>query len=89
MFYQALIQNESAMKELGENNLRDLAKYVREQLRKSTTVNWQVRDNARAKLRNLIRLVLTRWKYPPDKVDKAVYLCLKQTEALSESWSSL
>ena len=87
-FYRALIQNESAVKELGDNNLQELAKYVTEQLRKSTTVDWQVRDSVRAKLRNLVRRALRRWKYPPDKADEAIELCLKQAEALSESWSS-
>lgn len=87
-FYRALIQNESAVKELGDNNLRDLAKFVTEQLRNSTTVDWQVRDSVRAKLRNLVRRALKKWKYPPDKADEAVELCLKQAEALSQNWSS-
>jgi len=87
-FYRALIQNESAVKELGDDNLRDLAKYVTEQLRKSTTVDWQVRDSVRAKLRNLVRRALRKWKYPPDKADEAIELCLKQAEALSQSWSA-
>ncbi len=87
-FYRALIQNESAVKKLGDNNLRELAKYVTEQLRKSTTVDWQVRDSVRAKLRNLVRRALRKWKYPPDKADEAIALCLKQAEALSESWSA-
>lgn len=86
-FYRALIQNESAVKELGDNNLRELAKYVTMQLRKSTTVDWQVRDSIRARLRNLVRRALRKWKYPPDKADEAIDLCLKQAEALSESWS--
>lgn len=79
-FYRALIQNESAV--------RELAKYITEQLRKSTTVDWQVRDSVRAKLRNLVRRALRRWKCPPDKADEATELCLKQAEALSYSWSS-
>jgi len=86
-FYRALIQNESAVRELGDNNLRDLARYITEQLRKSTTVDWQVRDSVRAKLRNLVRRALRKWKYPPDKADEAIELCLKQAEALSQSWS--
>ncbi len=86
-FYRALIQNESAVKELGDNNLRELAKYVTQQLRKSTTVDWQVRDSVRAKLRNLVRRALRKWKYPPDKTDEAIDLCLKQAEVLSQSWS--
>mgnify|MGYP003386026067 CR=1 FL=1 len=88
-FYRALVQNESAVKELGDNNLRALAKYVTEQLRKSTTVDWQVRDSVRAKLRNLVRRALRKWKYPPDGADEAINLCLKQAEALSQSWSTL
>jgi len=86
-FYRALIQNESAVRELGDSNLRELAKYITEQLRKSTTVDWQVRDSVRAKLRNLVRRALKRWKYPPDKADEAIELCLRQAEALSNSWS--
>jgi len=87
-FYRALIQNESAVKELGDNNLRELAKHVTAQLKKSTTVDWQVRDSVRAKLRNLVRRALRKWRYPPDRADEAVELCLKQAEALSESWSN-
>lgn len=86
-FYRALIQNESAVRELGDNNLRELAKHVTAQLRKSTSVDWQVRDNVRAKLRNLVRRALRKWKYPPDKADEAIELCLKQAEVLSSSWT--
>ena len=78
-FYRALIQNESAVKELGDNNLKELAKYVTEQLRKSTTVDWQVRDSIRAKLRNLVRRALKKWKYPPDKADEAIEPCFTLT----------
>lgn len=87
-FYRALIQNESAVKTLGDNNLRELAKYVTQQLRNSTTVDWQVRDSVRAKLRNLVRRALRKWKYPPDGTKDAVELCLKQAEVLSAQWSS-
>ncbi len=87
-FYRALIQNESAVRELGDNNLRELAVYVTAQLRKSTTVDWQVRDNVRAKLRNPVRRALRRWRYPPDNADEAIDLCLKQAEKLSEWWGA-
>ena len=87
-FYRALIQNESAVRELGDNNLRELAKYITEQLRNSTTVDWAKRDSVRARLRNLVRRALRKWKYPPDKADEAVELCLKQAEVLSEAWSA-
>ena len=87
-FYRALIQNESAVRALGDNNLRELAVFVTAQLRKSTTVDWQVRDSVRAKLRNLVRRALRKWKYPPDKAEEAIALCLKQAEVLSATWSS-
>lgn len=86
-FYRALIQNESAVKELGDDKLRALAIFVTEQLKESTTVDWQVRDSVRAKLRNLVRRALRKWKYPPDGADGAIDLCLQQAEALSQSWT--
>ncbi|MBE0511240.1 MAG: type I restriction endonuclease subunit R, partial [Gammaproteobacteria bacterium] len=88
-FYRALIQNESAVREMGDNNLRELARYITEQLRKSTTIDWQVRDSVRAKLRNLVRRALKKWKYPPDGADDAIDLCLQQAEVLSNSWTVL
>ncbi|MEH6345475.1 MAG: type I restriction endonuclease subunit R [Bermanella sp.] len=87
-FYRALVQNESAVKELGDDKLRSLAVFVTEKLKKSTTVDWQVRDSVRARLRNLVRRALRKWKYPPDKEAEAIELCLQQAEALSQSWSS-
>jgi len=86
-FYRALIQNESAVRELGDSNLRQLAIFITEKLRKSTTVDWQVRDSVRARLRNLVRRALRKWKYPPDKAEEAIELCLKQAEVLSQGWS--
>lgn len=86
-FYRALIQNEAAVRELGDNNLRELAKEITTKLRKSTTVDWQKRYSVRARLRNLVRRALRRFKYPPDRSDEAIELCLKQAEVLSESWS--
>jgi type I restriction enzyme R subunit len=88
-FYRALIQNESAVKELGDDQLRGLAIEITEKLRKSTTVDWQKRDNVRARLRNLVRRALRRWKYPPDKSDEAIDLCLQQAEVLSNLWTAL
>ena len=87
-FYRALIQNQSAVREMGDNKLKELAKYVTEQLRNSTTVDWQVRESVRARLRNLVRRALRTWKYPPDGSDEAVELCLEQARALSEHWSA-
>ncbi|MDV2485396.1 type I restriction endonuclease subunit R [Acinetobacter towneri] len=67
-FYDALANNESAVRELGDDTLKQIAREITEKLRKSTTVDWQVRDSVRAQLKILVRRTLQRWKYPPDKV---------------------
>ncbi|PBJ81793.1 DEAD/DEAH box helicase [Lysobacteraceae bacterium NML93-0399] len=86
-FYDALANNESAVRELGDDTLKKIAVEITEKLRNSTTVDWQVRESVRAKLRILVRRTLQRWKYPPDKQFDAVELVLKQAETLSEVWS--
>ena len=86
-FYDALANNESAVRELGDITLKKLAIEVTEKLRQSTTVDWQVRESVRAKLRILVRRTLQRYKYPPDKAAEAIELILKQAEVLSNHWS--
>ena len=85
-FYDALANNESAVRELGDEILKKIAIEITEKLRSSTSVDWQVRDSVRAKLRNLVRRTLRKWKYPPDKQDEAVELVLKQAEVLCAGW---
>lgn len=86
-FYDALANNESAVRELGDETLRKIAIEITEKLRKSTKVDWQVRESVRAELRILVRRTLQRYKYPPDKAADAVELVLKQAELLSQNWS--
>ncbi|POB87000.1 type I restriction endonuclease subunit R [Vibrio vulnificus] len=86
-FYDALANNESAVRELGDELLKKIAVEITDKLRKSTTVDWQVRDSVRARLKILVRRTLQRWKYPPDKAAEAVELILKQAETLSNSWT--
>ena len=86
-FYAALAENESAVRELGDSILKKIAVEITEKLRASTTVDWQVRDSVRAKLRNLVRRLLRRYKYPPDDAPKAIELVMRQAEALAAEWS--
>lgn len=86
-FYDALAKNESAVRELGDEILKKIAMEIAEKLRKSTTVDWQQRESVRAKLRNLVRITLRKYKYPPDKTYGAIELVLKQAEVLSNEWS--
>ncbi|MGC9456804.1 MAG: type I restriction endonuclease subunit R [Halothiobacillaceae bacterium] len=86
-FYDALANNESAVRELGDEILKKIAVELTDKLRKSTTVDWQVRESVRAKLRILVRRTLQRYKYPPDQAPEAVELVLKQAEVLSNGWT--
>jgi len=86
-FYDALANNESATRELGDKILKKIAIEITEKLQKSTTVDWQVRESVRAKLRILVRRILQKYKYPPDKATEAVELVLQQAEVLSDGWS--
>ncbi|WP_407486392.1 type I restriction endonuclease subunit R [Acinetobacter baumannii] len=87
-FYDALANNESAVRELGDDILKQIAREITEKLRRSTTVDWQVRDSVRAQLKILVRRTLQRWKYPPDKAAEAIELVMKQAEQLSNAWTT-
>lgn len=87
-FYDALASNESAVRELGDEILKKIAVEITDKLRKSTTVDWQVRESVRAKLRILVRRTLQRYKYPPDKAPAAIELIMEQAEALSNHWTT-
>ncbi len=86
-FYDALANNESAVRELGDDILKKIAFELTEKLRKSTSVDWQKRESVRARLRNLVRITLRRYKYPPDMQEDAIRLVLEQAERLSDDWT--
>lgn len=86
-FYDALAANESAVREMGEEPLRQIAIALTEKLRASVTVDWAVRDSVRARLRLMVKTLLKRHKYPPDKQDAAIQSVLQQAEALSAEWT--
>src|SRR5690625_3621758 len=87
-FYDALANNESAVRELGDETLRKIAIELTERLRKSVTVDWAVRENVRARMRVMVRTLLRRYKYPPDRQEAATQLVLKQAEAVSQEWDA-
>ncbi|WP_430110845.1 type I restriction endonuclease subunit R [Paenibacillus sp. B1-33] len=86
-FYDALANNESSVRILGDETLKKIAVEITEKLRQSTTVDWQVRESVRAKLKILVRRTLQKYKYPPDKTPGAIELIMKQAEVLSNEWS--
>jgi type I restriction enzyme R subunit len=87
-FYDALANNESAVREQGDDVFKKIAIDITEKLRASTKVDWQVRESVRAKLRNLVRRLLRKYKYPPDQASEAIELVMKQAEALANVWSN-
>jgi len=86
-FYDALAENESALREMGDEVLKNIAQELTKKLRNSVSVDWQRRESVRAKMRNMIRIILRRYKYPPDKQMEAMEMIMKQTEVLSDEWS--
>lgn len=87
-FYDALANNEASVRELGDEILKKIAIELTENLRRSTTVDWAVRETVRARLRLMVKRILRKYKYPPEKEQAAIDLVLQQAETLSESWVS-
>ena len=85
-FYDALETNDSAVKVLGDETLREIARQLVETVRNNVTIDWTLRENVRAKLRVLVKRILRRYGYPPDKQEKATRTVLEQAEVLSEGW---
>jgi type I restriction enzyme R subunit len=85
-FYEALIENESAVRELSDEILKKIAQELTDNLRKNVTVDWAERESVRARLRLMVKRVLKKYKYPPDSAESAVEMVLEQAKALGESW---
>jgi type I restriction enzyme R subunit len=81
-FYDALAQNQSAVDVLGNEELRKIAHVLVEQLQKNVTVDWHLKESARAKLRVLVRRILKKYGYPPDLAPVAINMVLSQAETL-------
>jgi type I restriction enzyme R subunit len=87
-FYDALETNDSAVKVLGDETLRTIARELVATVRANVTIDWTVRENIRAQLRVLVKRILRKYGYPPDKQEKATQTVLEQAEVLSESWAT-
>jgi type I restriction enzyme R subunit len=86
-FYDALASNQSAVLELTDETLKKIAHELTESLRQNMSIDWSKRESVRAKLRLLVRRILRKYKYPPDKQDSAVELVLQQAQALAEEFA--
>ncbi len=85
-FYDALEVNDSAVQVLGDDKLRMIARELVETVRRNTTIDWTLKESVKANLRRMVRRILNKYGYPPDKQAKAVQTVLEQAEALAKDW---
>ncbi len=86
-FYDALEVNDSAVKVLGEDTLKLIAQELVKSVKRSVSVDWTKRENARAQIRVMVKRILRRYGYPPDKQARATELVLEQATALCQEWT--
>ncbi|MBK9221928.1 MAG: DUF3387 domain-containing protein [Saprospiraceae bacterium] len=84
-FYNALEINDSAVKVLGDEILKEIAREISDKVRANATIDWTIRESARAKLMVLVKRTLTKYGYPPDKQQKAIDTVLRQAEMMAEN----
>lgn len=87
-FYDALETNDSAVKVLGDETLRIIARELVATVRQNVTIDWTLRENVRAQLRVLVKRILRKYGYPPDKQEKATQTVLEQAAMLSGEWAT-
>ena len=88
-FYDALAENQSASDIMGEPALRLIAHELMTNIKQNISVDWMHREASRARIRVLVKKILSKYGYPPDLQDSAVQTVLQQAEALSAEWAGL
>jgi type I restriction enzyme, R subunit len=86
-FYDALDDHDGAMEVLGEKVMKQIARELTELVRKNTSIDWTLRDAVQAKLKVMIKRLLRKYGYPPDKQQMATDLVLEQAKLFAEDWS--
>jgi len=86
-FYDALETDDSAVQVLGDATLRTIAQELVRTVRANVTIDWTLRENVRAQLRVLVKRILRKHGYPPDKQEQATHTVLEQAEVLSAAWA--
>ncbi len=86
-FSDALETNDSAVKILGDETLRTIARELVATVRNNVTIDWTLRESVRAKLRVVVKRILRKYGYPPDKQEKATQTVLEQAELLTDAWA--
>ncbi len=79
--------NESAVKVLGDETLKSIARELVETVRKNTSIDWTVKESVKAKLRVIVKRILRKYGYPPDRQERATLTVLQQAELLAPEWA--
>jgi type I restriction enzyme R subunit len=87
-FYDALETNDSAVAELGDETLKTIARELVEAVRRNVKIDWTVRESVRAEMRVIVKRILRKYGYPPDKQESATKTVIEQAEVLSEQWAA-
>ncbi len=85
-FYDALETNDSAVKVLGDDTLKKIARELVETVRNNASIDWTMKESVRAKLRVMVKRILRKYGYPPDKQEKATQTVLEQAEVICRDW---
>ena len=80
---------DSAVKVLGDETLKTIARELVDAVRRNVTIDWNMRENARASTRVIVKRILRKYGYPPDKQEKATQTVLQQAEVLCDQWSGV
>ena len=88
-FYDALASNNSAMQILWDKQLREIAQILTKRVRENTSIDWQIKETAQAKLRVIVKRLLNQYGYPPDQALITTELILAQTKLLADHWSAI
>jgi type I restriction enzyme, R subunit len=87
-FYDALEVNDSAVKVLGDETLRQIALELVDAVRNNATIDWTMKEGVRARMRTMVKRILRKYGYPPDKQEKATATVLEQAELLAKDWTT-
>ena len=83
-FYDALAQNESATEVMGVEQLRELAIVLVQRIRQNATIDWNLKESVRARMKVMVKRLLRQYGYPPDMQALATELVLEQAKVFTE-----
>ncbi|MFA5792220.1 MAG: type I restriction endonuclease subunit R [Candidatus Paceibacterota bacterium] len=86
-FYDAICLNDSAVKLMEDDQLKNIAREIVNTVRENVTIDWSMRESVQAKLRVMVKKVLKKYGYPPDKQTRATELILEQAENIAKDWA--